>query len=383
MENDLNVVLAEIRTELNRQREEIAFLRSMALERFAAPAHASTRPKPCLPDPEKFGGNTHKFDTWLPSIRAKLQVDGAAIGDSTAQFYYVYLNLESQVQAIVLPQLSLDSAAPLDHNTILDQLSRVYNNPNKVQEAEDRLYALKQGTDSLHTYIAKFERTLYEARGQSWPDSNKISTFRNGLNSTLRNRLSQQLTLPRSYTEFVQVMQQLAARTSMPSGSTPNPTPVQILPRHHSTNHHNPIDVSQINSINVLDVAPDPLPTSPRLEHFVTRIRAPEFTPKERALFRKQNKCVRCGSPHHWVKQCNLSPHSGMVDAPILAGIEFAKTRSLRSSSPSITEEELERIDREGLGTILDGRYLDERIELAAEATDAWHLAETQFESEI
>jgi hypothetical protein len=43
---------------------------------------------------------------------------------------------------------------------------RVYDNPNKVQEAEDKLYALKQGTDSLYVYIAKFEHVLYKARGQ-------------------------------------------------------------------------------------------------------------------------------------------------------------------------------------------------------------------------
>jgi hypothetical protein len=59
-----------------------------------------------LPDPEKFTGNTYKFDTWLPSVKAKLRVDGAAIRDATAQFYYVYLNLESSVQSMVLPQLS-------------------------------------------------------------------------------------------------------------------------------------------------------------------------------------------------------------------------------------------------------------------------------------
>jgi hypothetical protein len=39
----------------------------------------------------------------------------------------------------------------------------VYNNPNKVQEAEDKLYALKQGTDSLYAYIAKFKHVLYKA----------------------------------------------------------------------------------------------------------------------------------------------------------------------------------------------------------------------------
>ncbi len=48
-------------------------------------------------------------------------------------------------------------------------------------EAEDKLYALKQGTDSLSTFITKFERIFYEARGQDWPDVNKISAFRQGL----------------------------------------------------------------------------------------------------------------------------------------------------------------------------------------------------------
>ena len=50
-----------------------------------------------LPDPEKFTGNTYKFDTWLPLIKAKLRINGPAIRDSIAQFYYIYLNLESSV----------------------------------------------------------------------------------------------------------------------------------------------------------------------------------------------------------------------------------------------------------------------------------------------
>jgi hypothetical protein len=67
---------------------------------------------------------------------------------------------------MVLPQLSqAEESQQWNFTTILDQLARVYNNPNKVQEAEDKLLALKQGTDSLSTYVAKFERVLYEARG--------------------------------------------------------------------------------------------------------------------------------------------------------------------------------------------------------------------------
>ena len=100
------------------------------LQRTPAP----TRPKPALPDPEKFTGSAQKkYDTWLPSIKAKLRVDANAIGDQIAQFYYVYLNLESHVQAMVLPQLNQsESSNSWDYNTILDQLARVYDNPNKI-----------------------------------------------------------------------------------------------------------------------------------------------------------------------------------------------------------------------------------------------------------
>jgi len=70
---------------------EIQFLRSTST--------TPSRPKPSLPDPEKFNGQASMFDTWLPSIKAKLRVDGAAIGDIVVQFYYVYLNLNSSVQA--------------------------------------------------------------------------------------------------------------------------------------------------------------------------------------------------------------------------------------------------------------------------------------------
>ena len=42
---------------------------------------------------------------------------------------------------------------------------QVYNNPNKVQEAKNKLLALKQGTDSLLTYVAKFEQVLYKTQG--------------------------------------------------------------------------------------------------------------------------------------------------------------------------------------------------------------------------
>ena len=81
----------QVKCEFDGLRAEIATLR-IALAKTQA-----SRPRPKLPDPEKFTGSTYKFDTWLPLIEAKLAIDGTAIGDATAQFYYVYLNLDSSV----------------------------------------------------------------------------------------------------------------------------------------------------------------------------------------------------------------------------------------------------------------------------------------------
>jgi hypothetical protein len=255
----LQVIIVNLQTEVARQGELIRVLQRH---------QSNTKPKPVLPDPEKFTGQPHKFDTWLPSIKAKIRVDGEAIGDSVAKFYYVYLNLESSVQAMVLPQLSqAEDLESWNYNTILEQLSRVNFNPNKIQEAEDRLLALKQGTDSLPAYVAKFERILYEARGQNWPDVNKISTFRNGLNSIIRTRLSQQLNLPPTYPEFVRVVQQLAGK-SLPQPQT-NPTS-----GNGSGYRGEPMDTG-IGAINSISISP---------------------------------RCVRCHSYNHSVLDCPKRP---------------------------------------------------------------------------
>ena len=92
LRQEFSATITELRTEIQRQRDELAVLRSRTNQRL----------KPALLDPEKFTGQAYKFNTWLPLIKAKLRVDRVAIGDTIAQFYYVYLNLNSHVQAIVL-----------------------------------------------------------------------------------------------------------------------------------------------------------------------------------------------------------------------------------------------------------------------------------------
>ena len=92
------------------------------------------RPKPCLPDPDKFSGSLFAWDTWLPSIKAKLRIDGDAIGGHEAQFFYVYSRLDGKVQALVMPQLQVaEERREYDSDGLLRQLARLYDDPNKVR----------------------------------------------------------------------------------------------------------------------------------------------------------------------------------------------------------------------------------------------------------
>ena len=56
----------------------------------------------------------------------------------------------------MLPQLRAAKESQIwDYYTILGQLTRVYDSPNKVQEAEDKLFELKQGnTEAIPAYTS-------------------------------------------------------------------------------------------------------------------------------------------------------------------------------------------------------------------------------------
>ena len=84
-------LVAQLRNEIQSLRariDELEQINQADRARVHDRAHTTNtsprRPKPNLPDPEKFHGKTYKFDTWFPAIRAKLRINGPAIGNSTA-----------------------------------------------------------------------------------------------------------------------------------------------------------------------------------------------------------------------------------------------------------------------------------------------------------
>jgi hypothetical protein len=228
-----------IRQAFGHQEQRIATLEAQLSSLLAS--RQPSRPRAILPDPEKFSGAT-RYDTWLPLIKAKLDIDSEAIGGSDkAHFWYVYGNLDSKIQALVLP---LASETQLKPSLIFDSLARIYEDPNKASRASDRLTQLRQGTDSLPHFLAKFERTLFEAQALDWPDSAKISTLRAGLNDHLKRKLEVQLAVPAKYDDFVRALHQLSGHAKSvgfaPAAATA------------STNHHDKMEIGAISTIGAI-----------------------------------------------------------------------------------------------------------------------------------
>ena len=267
---------AEFEVALHSLQNETAILKDRVAT-LEATAQASPRPRQQLPEPAKFDGKAHHFRVWLPAIKAKIRVDGQAIGSEIACFYYVYNNLEALVQAMVLPQLA---GAELQeiwyYHTVLSQLSRVYENPNQRQEAEDTLHRLRQNDkEPIASYVAKFERLLYEAEAQDWPDTVKISTLRTGLSQPTRKALSTQLSVPTSYTGFLRVIQQLSRRQLTYAND-------------QDSQQYDKMDMSAI-TIGGINAAQSASAT-------------------QRHQWRDSGRCVRCGSQSHWVANCPQQP---------------------------------------------------------------------------
>jgi hypothetical protein len=288
LQAEFQALRAGLHQEIQSLQNEIQTLR--ATLSIIANTTTTTRPRAVLPIPTKFDGKQYRFKTWLPTIKAKIAVDGQAIGDETAKFYFVWDNLEPSIQAMVLPQLAnAEENGQWNWEEIIHQLERVYTNPNETREAQQAIHKVKQQeNEQLTAYIARFERILHEAKGRDWPPAVKISTFRQGLNASIQRALDSQLQLPDQYPEFLQATQRLATRSATYSGSRTAPT-----------TQHDKMDLSAVG-INTVELA-------------TVDTRAKAVSPQQREQWRRAGCCVRCGSQNHWVQSCPKQSTLGML----------------------------------------------------------------------
>ena len=264
------------------------------------------RPKRQLPDPPKFDGTQLHYDTWLAQLQLVLSVDGDAIGDTQAQFAFVYLRLESSPAALCLELLKhANLTKKFDYREIIDQLDRHNGVENKVQRAKAKLHKLVQ-SGSFHGFLVSYEVTLGEAGGWNWDDERKIDTLRPCLLDYLKRKLQEHDvagTTPTKYLDFVSLCKRYASQSSgaapsLLSGNAPN------QPRQLYDHKADKMDLSNINTIAAIDSRPY----------------YPSSRSRSGSDSSDRSHCYRCGAIDHYVSVCPVQPRPGSPPKQVRPG---------------------------------------------------------------
>ncbi|KAK3948855.1 hypothetical protein QBC32DRAFT_373249 [Pseudoneurospora amorphoporcata] len=129
-------------------------------------SESSSQPKLVLPHLNKFLGDKKDLDTWIYTAESKLHVDGRAIGDLKAQFYYLYSSLSPSVRRTLFAfaQFFLANRTPAQ---LLEKFRVNYGEVNQDKKAGLELLSLKQKSrESISSFLLRRLREKPE-----YPDS--------------------------------------------------------------------------------------------------------------------------------------------------------------------------------------------------------------------
>ena len=111
-------------------------------------------------------GKSPPFEHWLTRVRGKLRQNADHYPTDDAKIQYVVSMVDGEAAGYIAPRLREDSIDPfLTLDDILEHLTAVYDDPNRVLNAKDefrKLYMKKQ--DTFHSFYSNFTRLATESQ---------------------------------------------------------------------------------------------------------------------------------------------------------------------------------------------------------------------------
>jgi hypothetical protein len=309
----------------------------------ATPSEAS-RLSERLPDPEKFEGDRKDLRRFVSQIHEKMNVNRDRYPTPQSRMTYVTNRLRGPPYAQILPYIKEGICQLPDYKDILDLLDRAFGDQNRVNNARNDLFRLRQTNKDFSTFFAEFQRLALE--GEMSQDA-LPTLLEQAISRELRSMLVHNEPPSRDYHRFANFLQDLENRrrhyecvsTPAPVPRTyatvthPAPVPVRAppIPASQRVVVTGSVPVPRIPAVGGTD--PDAMDTS-GLRH--RRLSRSGTTRKERG------ECFRCGATDHLVRDC---PHPDQRPSK-LSGIALrhprsssrGRTRSQPSSSRSQSE---------------------------------------------
>jgi hypothetical protein len=241
-----------------------------------------------IPDPKEFDGTRGDLRRFTQQIYGKLEANADRFPLAKQRMLYVAGRLTGKAYALMLPKIKYGIPQFIDYPQMLDYLEKAFGDPDRTQNAQNKLFQWKQKNMDFTVYLSEFQRLALEAE---MPESALVPLLFQGVSRELQDMLLHSPAPSTEYHAYVSHLQTLdnryrqhqlhvnRSRTAPPSkgaGSAPAPKgPPSQFPPAAANVSGEPMDLSNQRTTT----------TGGR---------------------RERNECFRCGSPNHRVRNC---PH--------------------------------------------------------------------------
>ena len=256
------------------------------------------------PDPKEFDGNRKDLRRFTQQIHGKMLVNGDRFPTATHRLVYVAGRLTGRAYDLILPKISHGIPMFADYTDLLAYLEQAFGDSDRVQNAQSKLFNLKQKNQEFSTYLAEFQSLALDGE---MPESALTPLLYQGVSRELQDMLLHNPPTSQEFHAFANHLhvldnryrrhqqQSLRSRTtqsSRPANTTTTTTTTAALPAR---------PVAAVVSQSTRSDSPRPV-SSTTVHYDPMDLSSQRTTPASGR--RERGECFRCGSKTHLVSRC-------------------------------------------------------------------------------
>lgn len=242
------------------------------------------------PEPDRFDGSNFSCRQFLLQLKLVFSLNPNAYPTDHSKSLYLMSLLKGPAFEWASTFLEKDDPILDDYESFTKTLSEIFEEPDRVQSAMNRLSNLHQGSDSAAEYTSKFKQL---ACSVPWDELALTHQFRLGLNGQIKDFLATHdlpTTLQGMITLAIRIDQRLTEREreralEKPLPSSP-PHQFEFKAKESSKNSSTPVEIP----VGTKDISEVWSKLSPRQQRYLSRT--------------AQDLCVYCGTSGHQVSDC-------------------------------------------------------------------------------
>jgi hypothetical protein len=281
-----------------------------------APVPKDKRPRPKLPDPERFNGDdTSLYPQFEGKLRAKLTIDAAAIGSEKDRIWYGFSRLEGKAGARIYPWMETYQANALTFTleNFYKQLRSAFRDAAQQDKALAKLNSLRQSNRPFNDLLSDLDRLLLEAGGHGWDDKVKKGYLRAAISQSLREQLIA-VKEEESYDEYCQQVKEIADRMMEFKRIASARTYGAAHQYTGTIRQRTPVNQPASRNAPTPALVGDPMDWQPSAARSsapninTTNKRAKHVSEEEIESRKRTGRCLRCGAHGHRIRECPYLP---------------------------------------------------------------------------